>query len=82
MVAILGRSLIGGTVLESWLRCCPSQLSVVDAHDGGLYRLQAVFLLIIFSLLGSRWDGVSVPGTVVFCLGRVVCVCIGFSCNR
>ena len=68
MAAIRGRTLLGGTVLESLLRHCPSHPSSVAPSSSSWF---------ISSLLGCRPSGVTVPGTFVSCLGCVLCVMVG-----
>ena len=68
MAAIRGRTLLGGTVLESWLHLCPSHPSSVAPSSSSWF---------ISSLLGCRPSGVSVPGNFVSCLGYVLCVVVG-----
>ena len=55
-----GPALLGGAVLESLLRRWPSQLSSVDHPCGGPSARSGSSLL-IRSMLGSRWGGLSAP---------------------
>ena len=67
MAAIRGRTLLGGTVLESWLRLCLSHPSSVAPSSSSWF---------ISSLLGCRPSGVSVPGILVSRLAYVCGVCL------
>ncbi|VAH04290.1 unnamed protein product [Triticum turgidum subsp. durum] len=60
MAAISGPALLGGTILESPLRRWLPHLSLVD-HSCGGPSARSGYSLLIRSVLGSRWGGLSAP---------------------
>ena len=74
MATISGPTLLGGTILESPLRRWLPHLSLVDHSCGGPSARSGSSLL-IRSMLGSRWGGLSAP--LYLALGVCVCVVCG-----